>query len=316
MSLLRFQNINKVYSDRPLALFKRAPVQVLHDINLTLHHKEIFGIIGESGSGKSTLGRLAVRLSQPSRGHIFFENQNITNLSKKAFQSYRKKIQIILQDPHNALNPSLSVGASIEEALTAQHTQMNAAERRERVATLLQQTGLSPAIASRRPHELSGGQKQRIGIARAIAVNPTLIVADEIVAALDVSVQAHILNLMLDLRSQFNMAYLFISHDLAIVQKISDRVAVLYKGRIVETGLSNEVFQNPLHPYTQTLLASSSATSTDTKTIFPQFGNGTTNRSSGCCFYNQCFRRKAICENKSPDTVEISPTHHIACWIV
>ncbi|GBQ77362.1 peptide ABC transporter ATP-binding protein [Acetobacter malorum DSM 14337] len=316
MSLLRFQNINKSYSDRPLALFNRAPVQVLHNINLTLRHKEILGVIGESGSGKSTLGRLAVRLSQPSSGQIFYEKKDITNLSKKSFRPYRKKIQIILQDPHNALNPSLSVGASIEEALTAQHKHMNRAERRDRVVSLLQQTGLDPTVASRRPHELSGGQKQRIGIARAIAVNPTLIVADEVVAALDVSVQAHILNLMLDLRDQFNMAYLFISHDLEIVQKISDRVAVLYKGRIVETGHSNELFNHPLHPYTQALLASSTVAPTNAKPASLRLNENTKNNSQGCIFYNQCTRRKEICKVSAPDTIEISPNHHLACWII
>ncbi|MBS0961236.1 ABC transporter ATP-binding protein [Acetobacter thailandicus] len=255
MSLLHFENINKSYKNKSLSLFNANPVQILHNINFSVNPGEIVGVIGESGSGKSTIGRLAVRLSKPDSGRIFFENTDLSNLSDKAFQPYRKKIQIILQDPHNSLNPSLTIGASIEEALITQHQELSRAERQNQICALLTQCGLSPLMAGRRPGELSGGQKQRVGIARALAVNPSLIVADEIVAALDVSVQARILNLMFDLRDQFNISYLFISHDLSVVRRICDRVIVLYRGRIVESGFSKDVFTNPCHEYTRKLLS-------------------------------------------------------------
>ncbi|AFW00720.1 hypothetical protein BAR24_03360 [Gluconobacter oxydans] len=255
-ALLRYENISKSYNKSSALPFIGKPKRVLEGITFSLEQNQTLGIVGESGCGKSTLGRLAARLIRPTAGNIYFDGQDITSISENAFRPLRKKIQIVLQDPHNALDPSFSIGESIGEASKAQYPHLTRAERMDRIAALLLEVGLDPTIHNRRPHELSGGQKQRVGIARAIAVNPSLIIADEAVAALDVSVQAHILNLMRDLQQKMKMSYLFISHDLSIVKRMSDRVAVMYKGRIVELSSSQSLFKNPIHPYTKSLINS------------------------------------------------------------
>ncbi len=230
-------------------------VKAVDDVSFTVKRGETVGLVGESGSGKTTLGRAIIRLNEPTAGAIKYEGKVISDLGPRAFWPYRKKIQIIFQDPYNSLNPRLSIFEIVGEALEIHFPQMSRADRRERVAGLLQQVGLQPEHLDRYPHEFSGGQRQRIGIARALAVGPEFIVCDEPVSALDVSVQAQIVNLLQDLQEELGLTYLFIAHDLAVVEHISDYVLVMNQGKIVEAASAEAIYENPQHDYTRKLLA-------------------------------------------------------------
>ncbi len=230
-------------------------VKAVDDVSFTVQRGETVGLVGESGSGKTTLGRAIIRLNEPTAGVIKYEGKVISDLSARAFWPYRKKIQIIFQDPYNSLNPRLSIFEIVGEALEIHFPQMSRADRRERVAGLLKQVGLQPEHLDRYPHEFSGGQRQRIGIARALAVGPEFIVCDEPVSALDVSVQAQIVNLLQDLQEELGLTYLFIAHDLAVVEHISDHVLVMNQGKIVEAASAEAIYENPQHEYTRKLLA-------------------------------------------------------------
>ena len=227
----------------------------MDDVSFSVRRGQTVGLVGESGSGKTTLGRAIIRLVEPTAGAIRYEGVEISRLRARAFWPYRKKIQIIFQDPYNSLNPRLSVSEIVGEALEIHFPQMTRAERRERVAELLKQVGLLPEYLDRYPHEFSGGQRQRIGIARALAVKPEFIVCDEPVSALDVSVQAQIVNLLQDLQEELGLTYLFIAHDLAVVEHISDYVLVMTQGKIVEAASAEAIYENPQHEYTRKLLA-------------------------------------------------------------
>ncbi|MFD1880276.1 ABC transporter ATP-binding protein [Paracoccus pacificus] len=246
--LVRLQNLTKRF-DSP-----RGTVHAVEDVTLDIPRGSITGLVGESGSGKTTLGRTVLRLIEPSAGRIFFDGQDITQLSPREMNAMRRRMQIVFQDPVSSLNPRLKVGQIIAEGLVA-HGIGTRSERRDRVAALLDEVGLSPDHMTRFPHEFSGGQRQRIGIARALALEPDFIVADESVSALDVSVQAQILNLLLDLRARRNLTMLFIAHDLSVVDYLCDQVAVMYLGRVVETGPGRRVHRQPAHPYTRALLS-------------------------------------------------------------
>ena len=231
-------------------------VKALDDVSLKIEKGSTLGLVGESGSGKTTLGRVLVRLQDPTSGSASYDGQEITSLNGSALRPYRKKIQMVFQDPYNSLNPRLRIDTILAEPLEIHFPQMSAADRSARVAELLKLVGLDPTHARRFPHEFSGGQRQRIGIARALAVEPEFIICDEPVSALDVSVQAQIVNLLMDLQDQFGLTYLFIAHDLAVIEHVSDQVAVLEHGKLVEEGTADQITRHPSHPYTQRLLAS------------------------------------------------------------
>jgi len=230
-------------------------VKAVDGVSFTVGAHETVGLVGESGSGKTTVGRAIIKLAPVTSGSIHWKGEDITHLNDKVFRPYRKHIQMIFQDPYGSLNPRLTIETIIGEALEIHFSEMSHSDRRDRVAELLKQVGLRPEFGRRYPHEFSGGQRQRIGIARALAVKPQLIICDEPVSALDVSVQAQIINLLQDLQDQLGLAYLFIGHDLGVIEHISDRVLVMNNGSVVEEGACEEIYQNPKHPYTKKLLA-------------------------------------------------------------
>jgi ABC-type oligopeptide transport system ATPase subunit len=229
-------------------------VRAVDDVTFTIEEGEMFGLVGESGSGKSTTGRCILRLIEPSSGEVLFNGENVLQFSRQRMRAARRDMQIVFQDPYSSLNPRMRVGDIVEEPLII-HKLGSKAERRERVAELFQLVGLEPDFVRRYPHQFSGGQRQRIGIARALALNPALIIADEAVSALDVSIQAQVVNLLMDLKARFKLTYLFIAHDLRLVEHICRRVAVMYLGKIVEMGDTRAMFASPRHPYTQALLS-------------------------------------------------------------
>ena len=247
--LLTIEKLNVIYGHG------RDSVHAVKDVTFQIKPGEIFGLVGESGCGKSSLGKAIVRLTDPSSGKMVYKGRDIAGLQGKALKTYRQEVQMVFQDPYGSLNPRIKVGSAIVDVLEVHRIGKNRTDRRERVKTLFESVGLNPDWAWRYPHEFSGGQRQRICIARALALDPDLLVADEPVSALDVSVQAEILKLLQELRASRQLAFLFVSHDLAVVRNVCDRVAVMYNGEIVETGPVAEVIDNPQHEYTRTLLA-------------------------------------------------------------
>lgn len=290
-------------------------VRAVDDVSFDIFAGETLGLVGESGCGKSTVGRCLLRLYEPTSGEVWFEGRNISVLPNKELQALRREMQIIFQDPYASLNPRLSVLSIVSEPLKI-HGIGNKTEQKERVADLLQKVGLDPAYMNRYPHEFSGGQRQRIGIARALALNPKLIVCDEPVSALDVSVQAQVVNLLQDLQAEFGLTYLFISHGLAVVEHISSRVAVMYLGRIVEIAEARELYEEPLHPYTQALLSAIPIPDPRKKRdrIVLQGDVPTPiNPPSGCRFRTRCPLAIDECSRTDPELREISPGHLAAC---
>ncbi len=315
--LLVLRNIKKHY---PITrgFFRRGSgvVKAVDGIDLSLKRGETLGLVGESGCGKSTLGRLILRLEEPTEGDVFFHNRNILELSKKQMHPLRKRMQIIFQDPYSSLNPRQTIGRIISEGLSI-HGVGAAAERAERVRHLMEVVGLRPEHAYRYPHEFSGGQRQRIGIARALALRPELIICDEPLSALDVSIQAQIINLLQDLQEQYALAYLFISHDLSVVRHISDRVAVMYLGTLVELASKEELFNNPLHPYTQILLQAvpvpdPGARKKREKRLVDM--QAALQSMEGCRFSPRCPEAGATCREQAPIFREVAPNHWVKCF--
>ena len=286
-------------------------------VSFTLGEGETLGLVGESGSGKSTAGKCILKLLEPTAGQIRLRGEDITGLSPAAMRPYRRAMQVIFQDPYASLNPRLSAGAIVGEPLE-NYEPLGKAERQERVAALFQRVGLSPAQMRRYPHEFSGGQRQRLGIARALALKPALIIADEPVSALDVSVQAQVINLLMDLQDEYRLSYLFIAHDLAVVEHISHRVAVMYLGKIVELARTEALFTRPRHPYTEALLSAvPKPTPRAKKTRIVLKGDLPSPASppAGCRFHTRCPYAFARCRVEEPKFDEKAPGHWAACHL-
>jgi oligopeptide/dipeptide ABC transporter ATP-binding protein len=286
-------------------------------VDITVKQGETFGLVGESGCGKTTLGRCILRLEDPTEGRIFFEDQDILAYDRHQLQAARRNMQVIFQDPYSSLNPRKKVSRIIGEGFSV-HKSLSKKESRERVNELANLVGIRPEQIDRYPHEFSGGQRQRICIARALALNPKLIVADEPVSALDVSIQAQILNLLVELQNQFSLTYLFISHDLSVVKHICDRVAVMYTGRIVELADTVDLFRHPLHPYTQALLSAVPITKPIRQNKRIRLQGEVPSQitpPSGCTFHPRCAKSKDACTLNRPGLIETRQGHWVACHL-
>ena len=319
LNLLEVKNL-KVHFPVKHGVFSRvnAWVKAVDDVSLTVTPGETVGLVGESGCGKTTLGRAIIRLLEPTAGSVTFEGEDITTLEGAALRERRRRFQMIFQDPVGSLNPRMTVGQIIGEALDIHHLVADEQAREQRIGKLLKDVGLDPQHAQRYPHEFSGGQRQRIGIARALAVEPKLIVCDEPVSALDVSVQAQIINLLQDLQREHGLAYLFIAHDLAVVEHISHRVVVMYLGKVVESAVSKAIINAPKHPYTQALLSAVPVVDPDSKRqriVLPGDVPSPINPPSGCPFHPRCPVAESRCKTEVPALREVGAGHFAACHL-
>lgn len=316
-NLLQIRNLKKYYPVTA-GIFSRhvGDVKAVDDVTFDITEGEIVGLVGESGCGKSTLGKTIPRLEEPTGGKILYRGVDVTGLDKKGLRELRKEIQIIFQDPDASLDPRMTVGDSVREPLVI-HNIGDEKKRTHRVSELMEQVGLEPGQADLYPHEFSGGQKQRIGIARALAMNPRLIIADEPVSALDVSIQAQILNLMMDIQEKFGLAYLFIAHDLSVIRHMAHRVVIMYLGKIVELSGKKELFNNPLHPYTEALLSAVPSFKHKDKGRILLRGDvpSPLNPPSGCHFHPRCHRVLPICSQVEPQLVELSKGRFVSCHL-
>ncbi len=309
----------KKYFPVKRGLFSRVigHVRAVDDISFVIRSRETLGLVGESGCGKTTAGRTILRLLEPTAGEVRFDGQPVFELKREALRRMRRNMQVIFQDPYGSLNPRMTVANIVGEALSV-HGIARGAKRRALVKELLDKVGLDPNHLNRYPHEFSGGQRQRIGIARALALRPRFIVCDEPVSALDVSIQAQIINLLETLQDEFELAYLFIAHDLAVVEHISDRVAVMYLGRLVELATAEALYRNPLHPYTEALLSAIPVPDPKTKVkriILPGDVPSPIDPPKGCRFHPRCPHRFEPCDGLEPQLTDVGDGHQVACYL-
>jgi oligopeptide transport system ATP-binding protein len=319
--LVEIKDLVKAFPQKSGWFGNRLDVKALQGVSLSVKRGETLGLVGESGCGKSTLGRCLLKLIEPTSGQIFFDGNELSFFDASKMKPFRRRMQIIFQDPYSSLNPRMTVGSILEEPLLIHHLCNSAGDRRDRIKQLLERVGLPQEAADRYPHEFSGGQRQRVGIARALAVEPEFIVCDEPVSALDVSIQAQIVNLLMDLQEQLNLTYLFISHDLRIVEHISHRVAVMYLGKIVEEGDKAALYQSPQHPYTRALLSSVPVVSKKKRTeriVLSGEPPRPTAPPSGCQFHPRCFMAEARCSSTEPTlgVVKAVTSQKVSCLLV
>ena len=318
-NLIKIENVKKYF---PITggLFSKvvANVKAVDNVDLDIRRGETLGLVGESGCGKSTLGKLILRLEEATDGKIYFEGKDIFDLGKKQLRKLRKSMRMIFQDPYSSLNFRQKVGTIIAEPFVVHEGKHTKNERKKKVLKIMREVGLRDEHFDRYPHEFSGGQRQRIGIARAIALEPELIVCDEPVSALDVSIQAQVINLLEELQEKYNLTYLFIAHDLAVVRHIADRVAVMYLGRIVEISTSEAIYDNPMHPYTQALISASPIPNPKLKReriILEGDVPSPINPPKGCHFYPRCPKASVNCRKVVPDMIEIEQNHFVRCHL-
>ena len=313
---LEVKNLKKYFPSKKVFLGKNAnPVRAVDGISFTLNKGKTLGLVGESGSGKSTAARTLLRLETPTSGQVDFKGKNLANLSEAELRILRKEMQMIFQDPSSSINPRRKISEVLSEPFAIHDVKENVSEL---IIELLNQVGLSSNHANRYPHEMSGGQLQRVGIARAIALNPSLVVADEPVSALDVSVQAQVVNLMIELKEKLGISYLFISHDMGVVEYFCDRVAVMYLGKIVEIASSEEIYKRPCHPYTEALLnAVPGLESGKIKQKLKVLGDtpDPSTLSQGCSFHTRCPIKEKQCEEMEPTLKEVTSGHYVACFL-
>ena len=318
--ILEVKNL-KMYFPVGSGFLSRKPVgyvKAVDDVSFTVKRGETLGLVGESGCGKTTTGRCILQLYKPTAGQVIFDGQDLTSMNTKTMRGMRREMQVIFQDPYSSLNPRMTAGNIIGEPLIVHGLVANKTEYRNKVADLLTNVGLNPYMADRFPHEFSGGQRQRIGVARALSVSPKFIVADEPVSALDVSIQAQIINLLEDLQEQFNLTYLFIAHDLSVVRHISDRVGVMYLGHLVEMAERNEIYRNPIHPYTKALLSAVPIpdpvlAAQRERVLLTGEVPSPLNPPSGCVFHPRCPAANDTCSQYLPELREVETDHYSAC---
>ena len=317
-TLLRVEDLKIYYPVAGSGFGKKEFVKAVDGVTFEVKKGEVFGIVGESGCGKSTLGRGVCKLENLTSGHVYLDGEDITEYNDRRMRSIRKKVQIVFQDPYASLNPRMSVFDIIAEPLLVHHLYQDKADLEKKVLDLLHRVGLDDYHANRYPHEFSGGKRQRIGIARALAVEPSLIIADEPVSALDVSIQAQVLNLLNELKHDLDLTYIFVSHDLSVVEYISDRVGVMYLGNFVEVGEKEKIYSNPMHPYTQALLSAvpvPDPTAKRERILLEGSIPSAHKPPTGCKFHTRCPKCMECCKTQAPERYEVDDGHYVYCHL-